>query len=197
MTSTELQKDAPESSSLGARLDTLEREISSLRGKLSETELQEKLTIIVFSDEMDKAMVALNLATGGAAMGMEVNLFFTFWGTSILKKKGPQSGGKLFLQKMFGFMLPKGPEKLPLSKMNFAGMGPVMMKSLMKKFNTPSLPDLLQLAQECGVNFYICQMSMELMGIKEDELMEIEGLSYVGVASFLEMADRGKFTLLV
>jgi len=197
MTSTEFQKDIPEDSSLGARLDTLEREISSLGKRLSETELQEKLTIIVFSDEMDKAMVALNLATGGAAMGMEVNLFFTFWGTSILKKKGPQSGGKLFLQKMFGFMLPKGPEKLPLSKMNFAGMGPVMMKSLMKKFNTPSLPDLLQLAEECGVNFYICQMSMELMGIKEDELMEIEGLSYVGVASFLEMADRGKFTLLV
>jgi len=197
MTPAEFQKNALEGSILATRLDTLEQEISSIREKLSDTELQEKLTIIVFSDEMDKAMVALNLATGGAAMGMEVNLFFTFWGTSILKKRGRQSGGKLFLQKMFGFMLPKGPEKLPLSKMNFAGMGPVMMKSLMKKFNTPSLPDLLQLAQECGVNFYICQMSMELMGIKEDELMAIEGLNYVGVASFLEMADRGKFTLLV
>ena len=197
MRPTEFRKDASEDSGLDVRLEALEQEISSIRVKLRESEVQDKLTIIVFSDEIDKAMVALNLATGSVAMGMEVNLFFTFWGTSILKKRGRQSGGKLFLQKMFGFMLPKGPEKLPLSRMNFAGMGPVMMKSLMKKFNMPSLSDLLQLARECGVNFYICQMSMELLGIHEDELMEIEGLSYVGVASFFEMADKGKFTLLV
>ncbi len=182
---------------LAARLNRLEEQIASLRRKVDASEVQDKVSIILFSGEMDRVIAALNIATGSAAMGMDVHLFFTFWGTPVLRKSGGQVGQKEWLQKLFAWMLPKGPNKLPLSKINFGGMGPVMLKRLMKKLNTPSVPALIELAQECGVHFHVCQMSMELMGMDKDELMDIEGLGFCGVAGFLDIADKSKHTLFI
>jgi peroxiredoxin family protein len=174
-------------------LEELKLEFDSLKDKIEKIpQTQDKLSLIVFSGDMDKVMASFIIATGAAAMGTEVTLFFTFWGTSVLKKSEPQKRDKLFLQKMFGWMMPKGSKKLPLSKMNFCGAGPKMMNMLMKKYNTASISELLEVAQDCDINFYICQMSMDLMGIKKDELLPIKNLDYCGVAKFLEISDGGK-----
>jgi peroxiredoxin family protein len=174
-------------------LEGLKAELDALKAKVESSPVPEdKLSIIVFSGDMDKVMASLILATGAASMGTEVSLFFTFWGTSVLKKPEPQKSGKLLLQTLFGWMMPKGPKKLPLSKMNFGGAGPKMMNILMKKHNTASIEELLDVAQDCDIHFYICQMSMDLMGIKKEEIQPIENLKYCGVSKFLETSDRGK-----
>jgi peroxiredoxin family protein len=183
--------------SIDARLAALEDQIRALRPKVERGTLEDKLAIIVFSGEMDKVMASFIIATGAAAMGMEVHLFFTFWGTSVLKADRPQAGGKSLLQRMFGWMVPKGPEALPLSRLNFGGAGPAMMKTLMRRHKTASIAELITVAIETGVHFHICTMSMELMGIQPQELRTIEGLDYCGVAKFLEVADRGKHTLFI
>lgn len=171
----------------------LKQQIEDLKSKVNQIPIvEDKLSIIVFSGDMDKVMASFIIATGAAAMGTDVSLFFTFWGTSVLKKQAPQSSGKLVLQKMFGWMMPKGPKQLPLSKMNFCGAGPKMMQMLMKKYNTPTIDELLGVAQECEIKFFICQMSMDLMGIKKEEIMPIQNLNYCGVAKFLEISDGGK-----
>jgi len=174
-------------------LESLKKEINDLKDKVQKVpENKDQLAIIVFSGDMDKVMASLIIATGAAAMGTEVTLFFTFWGTSVLKKDAPQKKEKLLLQKMFGWMMPKGPKKLPLSKMNFCGAGPKMMNVLMKKYNTASISELIEVAEESEIQFYICQMSMDLMGIKKEEIQPIKNLSYCGVAKFLEISDGGK-----
>jgi peroxiredoxin family protein len=185
-----------QSSDLASRVSELESQLSELK-KTQLSGVEEKMTLIIFSGEMDRVMAALILATGAVAMGLEVSLFFTFWGTSVLKKPGPQARGKLFLQKLFGWMMPQGPSKLPLSKLNFAGMGPAMMGKLMAHYNTATIPELLDLAQESDVKFYICRMSMDLMGIKEEELLPIKGLDYCGVAAFLNHSDRAMHTFFI
>jgi peroxiredoxin family protein len=127
---------------------------------------------------------------------MEVNLFFTFWGTSALRRENV-SAKKGFIEKMFGWMLPQGSKKLPLSQMNFAGGGPVMMRHLMKKKGVASLEEMMALAGELGVNVYVCTMSMDLLGIKEPEICEYPNLKYCGVAKFLEAASPGKITMFL
>ena len=130
-------------------------------------------------------------------MGMEVVMFFTFWGTSVLRDKKKNVGGKDTMGKMFGTMLPKGSEKVKLSKMNMGGMGTAMMKSLMKKKNVASLEEMIVLAEELGVKIYICEMSMDLMGFKREEMIDYNGLEYAGVATFLAEANDSRVQLFI
>lgn len=156
---------------------------------------ENKKTIIVFSNDMDKVMASLVIATGAAAMGDEVTMFFTFWGLNVLRDPKKRFSKKSFLEKMFGWMMPKGVEKLPLSKMNFCGIGPKLMKYMMKKKNVQSLPEMLKQAQELGVKLVACSMSMEVMGIKKEEL--IDGVEIGGVATYLEEASSAGVNLFI
>ena len=156
-----------------------------------------KKTIIVFSGDLDKVMAAFIIANGAAAMGDEVTMFFTFWGLNTLRK--PESvqvtKKKSFLQSMFGKMMPRGADKLGISKMNFGGMGASMMKMVMKSENVSTLPELIITAKEQGIKMIACTMSMDVMGIREEELME--GLEFAGVATYLGEADEANVNLFI
>jgi peroxiredoxin family protein len=152
-------------------------------------------TIIMFSGDLDKAMASLIIANGAAAMGDEVTMFFTFWGLNVLRKAKKIKVKKEFMESMFGFMMPRGADKLALSKMNFGGAGTAMMKSIMKKKNVSSLPALLESAQAMGVKMIACTMSMDVMGIKAEEL--IEGVELAGVATYLGEAENSNVNLFI
>lgn len=152
-------------------------------------------TIIMFSGDLDKAMASLIIANGAAAMGDDVTIFYTFWGLNVLRKAQKIKVKKDFMEKMFGFMMPRGAEKLGLSKMNFGGAGTAMMKSIMKKKKVNSLPELLQNAQAMGVKMIACTMSMDVMGIKKEEL--IDGVELAGVATYLGEADSANVNLFI
>nr|WP_082789111.1 DsrE/DsrF/DrsH-like family protein [Desulfolucanica intricata] len=153
-------------------------------------------TIIVFSGDLDKAMAAFIIANGAAAMGDEVTMFFTFWGLNMLRKpEKVKTSKKSFLQAMFGKMMPRGADKLGLSKMNFGGMGAKMMKLVMKQQNVTSIQELIESAREQGVKMIACNMSMDVMGIKEEEL--IDGLEFAGVATYLNEADQSNVNLFI
>jgi peroxiredoxin family protein len=151
--------------------------------------------MIMFSGDMDKAMAGLIIANGAAAMGDEVTMFFTFWGLNILRKAQKIKVRKSFMENMFGWMMPRGAEKLGLSKMNFGGMGTAMMKDIMRKKKVNSLPELIKSAQDMGVKFIACTMSMDVMGIKPEEI--IEGVEYAGVATYLGEADEANVNLFI
>jgi peroxiredoxin family protein len=151
--------------------------------------------MIMFSGDLDKAMAGLIIANGAAAMGDEVTMFFTFWGLNILRKAQKIKVRKSFMEKMFGWMMPRGAEKLGLSKMNFGGMGTAMMKDIMRKKKVNSLPELIKSAQDMGVKFIACTMSMDVMGIKSEEI--IEGVEYAGVATYLGEADEANVNLFI
>ena len=181
-------------------MSNLEEQVAQLQAQLDAMKSQtpsNKLSMIVFSGDLDKALAAFIIATGATAMGMEVVMFFTFWGTPILRDKNKTVGGKDTMGKMFGTMLPKGADKVKLSKMNMGGMGTAMMKALMKQKNVASLEEMIALAEELGVKIFICEMSMGLMGFKREEMINYEGVEYVGVATFLAEAADSKIQLFI
>lgn len=152
-------------------------------------------TLVVFSQDMDKAMASFIIASGAAAMGKKVTLFFTFWGLNILRKQNSPAVKKNFLEKMFGFMMPKGVSKLPISNMNMLGMGPKMIQYVMKQKNVDSLDLLIKNAMAAGVNIVACAMSMDIMGIKEEEL--IDGVEIAGVATYLGETEDSNLNLFI
>ncbi len=151
--------------------------------------------IVVFSNDFDRAMAAFILANGLSAAGMNVSMFFTFWGLSVLRKNPAPAVKKDFVSRMFGFMLPKGPEKLALSKLNMMGMGSAMMKSVMKRKHVLSLPELIRSAREAGVRFVACDMAMDVMGITREELNDVDEVA--GVATFAELVKSSGTTLFI
>ncbi len=157
----------------------------------------EGLTMVVFSGDLDKALAAFIIANGAAAMDIPVTMFFTFWGINIMRKEGPVrvSEKKSFMETMFGWMMPKGPGKLSLSKMNMGGIGTMLMKKEMSKKNVFNLPKLIQEARDQGVKLIICTMSMDVMGIKKDELLP--GVDFGGVGKFIYNSDNSKNTLFI
>ena len=155
-----------------------------------------KVTLVVFSGEMDKAMAAFNIAIGARTMGMEVSMFFTFWGIHMLKRPGAPSKSKGFIKKMLSAMSPAGANKLPLSKLNMLGMGPVMMKKLMKQYRMPDVQEMIVMAKQAGVKFIACTTTMELMGISKDQLIEQVDL-LAGVATYLAEASESNVNLFV
>jgi peroxiredoxin family protein len=155
---------------------------------------EDRATLVVFSGEMDTLFAALTIAVGAASMGMQVSMFFTFWGLTALRTSTSYSG-KSTAQKMVAMMLPDGPAKVPTSRMNMGGLGPPFFKYLMQQRNVESLPDMVALARELGVRMVACEMSMGVMGVTREEL--IEGIDYGGVAVYLADAARSKITLFV
>jgi peroxiredoxin family protein len=127
---------------------------------------------------------------------MRVSLFFTFWGTSVLRKPHRTVGKDLF-GRLFGWMLPRGSRQLPLSRLNFGGGGALMIRYLMKKKGVASLEELITLSAELGVQFNVCTMSMDLLGLQRDELIDYPDLNYCGVATFVESAAASKTSLFL
>ncbi|WP_226000084.1 DsrE/DsrF/DrsH-like family protein [Paenibacillus sp. BJ-4] len=162
---------------------------------INQEHAQQKTTIVLFSGELDKAIAAFIIANGAAAYDQEVTIFFTFWGLNMLRKDELVQTKKGLLEKAFGWMMPRGPQKLALSKMNFAGLGPWMVKHVMKRHNALSLPQLIELAREQGIKLIACTMTMDLLGLQQEEL--IDGLEYAGVAAYLGEASQGKVNLFI
>jgi len=156
--------------------------------------LSDRATLVVFSGEMDRLMAAFIIGTGAAAMGMEVSMYFTFWGLTALKKT-TSFAGKSVPEKLIAAMLPSGPDRVGTSKLNMLGFGPAFFKMMMRKNNVETLPDLIALAQEMGVRLVACQMSMGVMGIRKEELLD--GLDYGGVGTYLGDACDSKITLFI
>jgi len=152
-------------------------------------------TMVVFSGDLDKAIASFIIANGAKAMGKEVTMFFTFWGLNILRKPQNINVKKSFMEKMFCKMMPRGVEKLKLSKMNMLGLGTVMMKKVMKDKNVETLENLMQQALKSGVKMVACTMSMDVMGIKQEEL--IDGIDLGGVAAYLGEADESNINLFI
>jgi len=165
---------------LTARVEMLEQNCPS-----------DKLTLGVMSGDLDNTIAAFIIALGATAYDMEVDIFFTFWGVSALRDP-KKKAKKDFLGKMFGFMLPTGSQKLPLSKMQMLGMGPPMIRSIMKKHNVKSLEELITDAGELGVRIHVCTMAMDLMGIKKEELIDYPHMDFVGVGAFVSMFQDAK-----
>ena len=152
-------------------------------------------TMVIFSGDLDKAIAAFIIANGAASMGHKVTMFFTFWGLNILRKDNAPKVKKNLIEKMFGFMMPRGANKLTLSQMHMLGMGTAMIKGIMKKKNVASLPELIKSAMDNGVVIEACQMSMDLMGIQKEELLD--GIKTVGVATFIHASDESNATIFI
>ncbi|MCP4366740.1 MAG: NADH dehydrogenase FAD-containing subunit [Deltaproteobacteria bacterium] len=181
-------------------MENLEKQLAELKSRievLDKKTTEPKVSMIVFSGDLDKVLASFVIATGSVAMEMEVVMFFTFWGTPVLRDKNKNVGGKDTMGKMFGTMLPKGTGAVKLSQMNMGGMGTAMMKSLMKKKNVASLEQMLEMAEELGVKIYVCEMSMDLMGFKREEMIDYNGLEFCGVAKFLEEASNSRIQLFI
>lgn len=159
------------------------------------TSCQKKMTNVVFSNELDKAMATFIIANGAAAAGYKVTLFFTFWGLSLLRKDSDEPVQKSIVEKMFGMMLPKGVDGLKLSQMNMGGMGTAMMHKVMADKNVTSLKDLLQSSIDNGIKLVACSMSMDVMGIKESEL--IDGVEIGGVAMYVDELSNSNAGLFI
>lgn len=152
-------------------------------------------TMVVFSGDLDKAIASFIIANGAASSGKKVTMFFTFWGLNIIRKAEKVPVNKNFMGKMFGAMMPRGSRKLTLSNMNMMGMGSKMIRSLMKSKNVSSLEELMQMAIDQGVEIVACQMSMDLMGITREEL--IDGVGIGGVGYYLGQADQANHNLFI
>jgi len=162
---------------------------------LSNLPMKDNKTIVVFSGDLDKAMAAFIIANGAASMGKKVTLFFTFWGLNILRKPEHVSVKKGFIDKMFGLMMPQGSKELKLSNMNMMGMGSKMMRMVMKNKNVSSLEELIQAALASGIEIVACQMSMDVMGLQPEEL--IDGIKYGGVGYYLNEAEDSNVNLFI
>ena len=152
-------------------------------------------TMVIFSNALDKAIASFIIANGAASMGRKVTLFFTFWGLNILRKHDKVTVKKDLIAKMFGMMMPRGSKKLSLSKMNMGGMGSKMIRHIMEKKNVSSLEELMEQAKANGINLVACNMSMDIMGIKKEEL--IDGVEIGGVATFLGSAEESDMSLFI
>ena len=164
-------------------------------GLISKSDLPDDKTMVVFSGELDKAIASFIIANGAAAMGKKVTMFFTFWGLNILRRPKKVKVKKGFMEKAFGAMMPRGVNKLGLSNMNMMGMGSVMMKIVMKKKNVATLTDLMSSAKKNGVEMIACTMSMDVLGITEEEL--IDDVIYAGVGTYLDASERSNMSLFI
>ena len=178
-------------------VSTLEERIAALEEQLAEVKEQlpdDRVTIVVFSGELDRVLASLIIATGALAMGQEVSMFFTFWGITALKKQRILDGKNL-PEKMMSLMTPATTTQMGVSKMNFFGVGAKMLRYMMKEKNVETFESLLDLAEEMGATMYSCTMSQDVMGIKREELRE--NAEDAGVAGFMADALRSKATLFI
>jgi peroxiredoxin family protein len=180
-------------------MEQLQKDFEKLQKKVSKLEKnrQDQLSIALVSGDMDKILATMIISLAAAAMDTKVKIFFSFWALSALRDKKKKAAGKDFISKMFGMMLPKGKNKLKLSNMNMAGMGPVMIKMLMKKKNVLTLDEMFQQAGELGIEITVCEMSMDLMGFKREEFIDYPHLRYAGAGTFVADAGESAMQLFI
>ena len=152
---------------------------------------KKKLSLIAFSGDFDRLTAAFTLATGAAAVGYEVNMFFTFWGLDAIKqKRGRAFVGSGFMAKIFGWMM-GGLSVAPTSRFNFLGIGPRLFRRMMRKNNVATLEELVEAAHQLGINMYACEMAMHVLGLKQSDFIN-EVKDTLGVASFLQISEGGR-----
>jgi len=154
-----------------------------------------KMSLILFSGDLDKAMAALTLANGAAGLGMEVQIFFTFWGMSLLRRKNLP--GKYRLESLFKILMPVGVAKIGLSKMNFGGIGSRLLQKLIRQKEGQTPADLFQMARERKIRFVACEASLKMLGIEPRELIEYEHLEIAGADTFLKSALQSRISLFI
>ena len=189
-------KDATttQSSITQTALDERFAAIESRLATVEERQPEDKVALIVFSGDLDRALASFVIATGAAALGQEVSMFFTFWGLNVLKKRSSLAGKSLF-QRMMAIMSPDNSTELSISKMNYFGVGAKMLRKMMKDKNVSSLEEMIELSKEMGVKLLACEMSRDMMGIADDEL--IDGLEHAGVATFLGESLHSRTNLFI
>ena len=185
-TQARLAADPSQIQALQERFQNIEKRLAHVEGQVAE----DRVALVVFSGDLDRFLAAFIIATGAATMGQQVSMFFTFWGLSVLKKDKQLSGKSLF-QKMMAVMSPGSSKSLPVSTMNYFGVGAKMLRSMMKEKNVSSLEEMISLARELGVRLIACEM----MGIRESKL--ISGLECGGVASFLADSLKSRTSLFI
>ena len=188
MTVSEVDQQAQ--TDLTARMAALEARLEQLEA----SQPDDKVAIVIFSGDLDKVLASFVIATGAAALGQEVSMFFTFWGLSVLKKKSSLADKNIF-EKAMAVMSPGNSEELPVSQMNYFGIGAKMLRKMMADKNVASLEEMMEMAQEMGVKMLACEMSRDVMGVSEEELMP--GLEPAGVASFLSESLRSRTNLFI
>lgn len=158
--------------------------------------MKDRLTLIIFSDNLDKALAGFNIATGAASLGMEVSIFFTFWGLNILRKEREISKPKNFIKRIFKKINKGGANRLKLSKFHMFGLGTSLMKNLMKRSNIPSIKEMISLSKSLGIKLIACNTTMEIMGLKREDLIpEVDEIA--GVATYLSKAKDSKVNLFI
>lgn len=177
--------------------EALKNQVEALSKLKNNTGVEDRMSLVMFSGSLDKLLAGFIMATSAAASGMEVSIFFTFWGYSAIKKEGFPQPKKGFLEKCFGWMLPRGSKELPLSQLNMAGAGPILLRHMMKSKGAASLEDLISVAAELGVKFSVCDMTRDLMGVDPSEIIDYPHMDYCGVTQFVESASSGKVTLFI
>ena len=177
----------------------LQNQLDTLKLKINELTQSRKdqLSVAVVSGDFDKILATMIIAIAAAAMDTKVKLFFSFWALSALRNANVRAKGKNIISRMFGLMLPKGNDKLKLSKLNMRGMGPIMIKKLMKKQNVLCLDEMFKQAEELEIEIIVCEMSMNLMGFKKEELMQYKHLSYAGAATFVVDSSESSMQLFI
>jgi peroxiredoxin family protein len=177
------------------QINVLREDVEGRLAALSKRTVDDRAALIVFSCDLDKVLAGFVVATGAAAAGLETSMFFTFWGLSVLKKKGGPGASKGLLERAIALMSPGSSESLGTSRLNLLGLGPVMLRKLMRDKRVASLEDLMQVARDLGVKMIACTMSMDVMGISKEEL--VDGLEYGGVATYMADAARARVSLFI
>ena len=176
--------------------DTVQEQVKAIEARIDKLEEKNNnLTMVLMSGDFDKAFAAFIIANGALDMGKEVTIFSTFWGLDVIKKPTMTAAGKGFLEKMVTWMRATGPNQLPTSKMNFAGIGPKLFRYMMGNHNVEGLPSMIEMAQEFGVKIIACQMSMDVMGVKKEDLLD--GVDVGGVAAMLSSSYKSNTTLFI
>ncbi len=184
---------------LQLQIQQLQQQVEKLQKSVTKMQNSRKdqLSIACVSGDMDKILATMIISIAAASMDTKVKIFFSFWALSALRDKNKNPKGKDFISKMFGIMLPKGKNQLKLSNMNMAGMGPMMIKYLMRKHNVLSLDEMFKTAGELGVEIIVCEMSMGLMGFKKEEFIDYPHFTYAGAATFVTDAGESAAQLFV
>jgi len=181
-------------------IDSIESMLERIRGLESRQTPQvdpNALNLLVFDGHRDRLLAAFVMATGAAACGMKVVMFFTFWATAALRKGGSQFGPKSWVERAFGWMLPRSMRHTRLSQMDMCGLGRILMQREMCKKKIADLSELIETASALGVEIRVCEMSMDLMGIRREELIDYPGLEMCGVARFVDESSRANTTLFI
>ncbi len=176
-----------------------EKQLEDLKKRVGKLEKNRKdqMSIAIVSGDLDKVLAAMIISLAAAASDTKVKLFFSFWALSALRDPKKSAKGKNFISTMFGWMLPKGKDKLKLSNMNMMGMGPLMIKFLMRKQNVMSLNEMFKQAAELGIEIIVCEMSMNLMGFKKEELIDYPNMTYAGAATFTAEASQSSIQFFI